>query len=428
MPTHIRPINRTPDPRPPVTDEKKDAADNAVPDQNTASEAAPDNKAADLKIAPVHEFPTDQPPVKKVPLQFPSVKVPYPVPRAPAYVLPTPLPPTSIDSGPVAPRSAVRTLDIEIAALQSVRRSLEGLLGSRLQDAVNLTRSIRGRIHVVGVGKSGHIARKVAATLTSTGTLAHFLHATEASHGDLGAVHPDDLLLILSWSGDTPELQPITEYARRKSIPLIAITAYPRSPLALAATIILKLPMALEACPDNLAPTTSTTMQLVLGDAFALALLEARALAPREFPSTFHEMHPGGTLGARLTPAHAIMHSADRLPLVHTDTPLSEAIVEMSRKGFGVTGVLSRYGALVGIVTDGDLRRAFGHTSGQDLMSTPVEAIMTHSPWTIDPQTRAPEILAQMNTRRVTTAFVVPTPNEPPIGLVHIHDLLRIGL
>jgi arabinose-5-phosphate isomerase len=321
--------------------------------------------------------------------------------------------------------SPLRTLDHEIAGLQLLRQSLTGPLGGRLAEAVTLILRKRGRIHVTGIGKSGHIARKIAATLTSTGTPAHFLHPTEAAHGDLGDLRPEDTLLALSWSGDTPELVPLTDFARSTAIPILAITAHPRSLLALSATILLELPHSPEACPDNLAPTTSTTMQLALGDAFALAILEARAHPPGHYPLAFRSLHPGGKLGARLTPAAKLMHTGDRLPLVPTGTLLSAAIVEMTGKGFGVTGVLSPTGTLVGIVTDGDLRRAFAKLQNPTL--SPVEDVMTHRPWTIDPEALAPEILTHMDATRITSAFVL-DPADAPIGLVHIHDLLRLGL
>ena len=327
--------------------------------------------------------------------------------------------------------SALRTLDLEIAGLQLLRQSLETHLGKSLERAVTLALSLKGRIHVTGIGKSGHIARKLAATLTSTGTPAQFLHPTEASHGDLGVLQPEDLLLAFSRSGDTPELVPLIDYTRAAAIPLIAVTAHPRSVLAQAATITLELPQATEACPDNLAPTTSTTMQLALGDAFALAILEARALPTGHYPASFRALHPGGKLGARLTPATALMHTGDRLPFVRTGTPLSAAIVEMTSKGFGVTGVISPEGSLVGIVTDGDLRRSFSRPGDQsNLMQRPVEQIMTPHPWTIDPDSLAPDILSHMNATRITSAFVL-SPGRPgatPEGIVHIHDLLRIGL
>ena len=324
-----------------------------------------------------------------------------------------------------ASSSALRTLDHEIAGLQLLRQSLEGTLGATLNRAVILLLSLAGRIHVTGIGKSGHIARKLAATLSSTGTPAHFLHPTEASHGDLGALTPDDLLLALSWSGDTPELLPLIEYCRTTGVPLVAITAHPRSLLARAATTTLTLPLAPEACPGNLAPTTSTTMQLALGDAFALAILEARALPDGHYPASFRALHPGGKLGARLTPASAVMHTADRLPLVASGTPLSVAIVEMSSKGFGVTGILSPAGTLIGILTDGDLRRAFSRVA--DPLGNAVDEAMTHNPWTIPPEALAPDILTHMTATRITSTFIVDERHFPK-GIIHLHDLLRLGL
>jgi arabinose-5-phosphate isomerase len=373
-------------------------------------------------------------PVNQTPAIRPAV--PYPVPPAPAYVPAPAQDPVTVpideSAQPPISRSPLRTLDMEIAGLQSLRRALEGPLGERLAEAVKLTVALTGRLHVTGIGKSGHVARKLAATLTSTGTPTHFLHPAEASHGDLGVLRSGDMLLALSWSGDAPELAALTDYARKRQIPIIAMTAYPRSPLALSANVILKVPLALEACPDNLTPTTSTTMQLALGDAFAMAVLEARGLEKGEYPANFRALHPGGNLGVRLTPASALMHTGDRLPLVRTDTSLSSAIVEMTSKGFGVTGVLSRSGSLVGVLTDGDLRRAFARTTPRslDTMSQPVERIMTLEPWTIDPDALAPDILHAMNKRRVTSAFVLPMleRDATPIGIVHIHDLLRIGL
>jgi len=381
-----------------------------------------------------HIKPVNRTPAVRPYSHNPGAPVPYPVPLAPSFapIGESGLVDPEMDERPLLSRSPLRTLDIEIAGLQSLRRALEGVLGERLAQAVEMTVLLSGRLHVTGIGKSGHIARKLAAMLTSTGTPAHFLHPTEASHGDLGALRTGDMLLALSWSGDTPELAALTEYARKRQIPIVAMTAFPRSPLALAANVILKLPLAIEACPDNLTPSTSTTMQLALSDAFALAVLEARGLEEGEYPASFRALHPGGNLGARLTPAHALMHTGERLPLVRPDTSLSAAIVEMTSKGFGVTGVLSRTGSLVGVVTDGDLRRAFARTTlrSLDTMSQPVEQIMTPEPWTIDADALAPDILHAMNKRRVTSVFVLPMQERDttPIGIVHIHDLLRIGL
>ncbi|NYF81049.1 KpsF/GutQ family sugar-phosphate isomerase [Granulicella arctica] len=317
--------------------------------------------------------------------------------------------------------SLTRTLSLEIAGLVSVRAALDGSLGERLLEAVELilSRTERGgRTLVTGVGKSGHIGRKIAATLTSTGSPAHFLHAGEAGHGDLGILQPQDIVLAISWSGETPELAPILDYTRRFHIPLIALTSSAASALGSVAEICLELPAMQEACPNGLAPTTSTTMQLAVGDALAVCLLEARGFSSGEF----HDLHPAGRLGARLRRANSLMHTGDRLPLVREGTLLSAAIVEMTSKGFGVTAVLDTTGKLTGIVTDGDLRRTFkaGFTD------RPVEEAMTLSPWTIDAHTLAPEILFQMNARSVTTVFVLKA--GEPIGILHIHDLLRIGL
>jgi arabinose-5-phosphate isomerase len=314
--------------------------------------------------------------------------------------------------------SLTRTLTLEIAGLEAVRDALDNELGQNLLTAVELIRSRTGRILVTGVGKSGHIGRKIAATLTSTGSPAHFLHAGEAGHGDLGILQPDDTVLAISWSGETPDLAPILDYTRRFHIPLIALTSSRASALGSVAEICLELPQMPEACPNGLAPTTSTTMQLALGDALAICLLEARGFSSDEF----HDLHPNGRLGAQLRRASSLMHTEAKLPIVREGTLLSAAIVEMTSKGFGVTAVLDTDGRLTGILTDGDLRRTF-KTGFTD---RPVEQAMTRNPWTILPETLAPEILFQMNARSVTTVFVIE--RGKPTGILHIHDLLRIGL
>jgi arabinose-5-phosphate isomerase len=317
--------------------------------------------------------------------------------------------------------SLTRTLSLEIAGLEAVRQSLDTTLGTHLLEAIELLRtriSAGGRILVTGVGKSGHIGRKIAATLTSTGSPAHFLHAAEAGHGDLGILQPNDTVLAISWSGETSDLAPILDYTRRFHIPLIALTSSRTSTLGCVAEICLELPAMPEACPNGLAPTTSTTMQLAVGDALAICLLEARGFSP----DAFHDLHPNGRLGAQLRRANTLMHAGDRLPLVREGTLLSAAIVEMTSKGFGVTAVLDAAGRLTGIVTDGDLRRTFKSA----FTDRPVEDAMTRDPWTIRPETLAPEILFQMNARSVTTVFIVE--QGRPTGILHIHDLLRIGL
>jgi arabinose-5-phosphate isomerase len=315
-------------------------------------------------------------------------------------------------------QSLRRTLDLEIAGLEAVRATLDGSLGQNLLAAVELIRGRTGRILVTGVGKSGHIGRKIAATLTSTGSPAHFLHAGEAGHGDLGLLQPQDTVLALSKSGETPDLAPILDYTRRFHIPLIALTGSAASTLGGIAEICLELPAMPEACPNNLAPTTSTMMQLAVGDALAVCLLEARGFSSTEF----HALHPAGRLGATLRRASTLMHTGDRLPLVREGTLLSAAIVEMTSKGFGVTAVLDGTGALTGILTDGDLRRTFK----QAFTDRPVEQAMTTHPWTIGQDALAPEVLFQMNARGVTTVFIVE--EGQPTGVLHIHDLLRIGL
>ena len=315
-----------------------------------------------------------------------------------------------------------RTLTHEIAGLELLRHALDSTLGPALERAITLIlarTAAGGRVLVTGVGKSGHIGRKIAATLTSTGTPAHFLHAAEAGHGDLGLLQPQDIVLALSKSGETPDLAPLLDYTHQANIPVIALTSSAASTLGTLATLCLELPDAPEACSNGLAPTTSTTMQLALGDALAIALMDARGFSPR----AFHALHPAGRLGARLRRADSLMHTGDRLPAVQEGTLLSAAIVEMTSKGFGVIAVLDPQGALTGILTDGDLRRHFREA----FADCPVETAMTRRPWTVPPDALAPAILAEMNARAVTTIFIVDEEHRPT-GILHIHDLLRIGL
>jgi arabinose-5-phosphate isomerase len=315
--------------------------------------------------------------------------------------------------------SLARTADLEAAGLAALRDALaEGPLGEATVAAVRLVLGRRGRVIVTGMGKSGHVGRKIAATLASTGTPAHFVHPGEASHGDLGMVMPDDVVLALSWSGETPELSSIIAYARRFKVALIGITSRADSPLALAATHALVLPRLKEACPNGLAPTTSTTMQLALGDAFAMCLLEARGFSPADF----RVFHPGGKLGAQLLRARDLMHDGDRLPLLASDAMLSGAILVMTSGRSGIGGVVDAEGRLLGVVTDGDLRRAFQ----RGFVDRPVAEAMTRSPLVAAPEERAADLLALMNARLVTALFVVE--EERPIGIVHLHDLLRAGV
>ncbi len=314
--------------------------------------------------------------------------------------------------------SAVRTLEAEAGGIAALTAAIRNGLGAPFVAAVNLIRNVRGRVIVTGMGKSGHVSHKIAATLSSTGTPAFFVHPGEASHGDLGMITKDDAILALSWSGETAELKSLIDYAKRFKISLIAITAYPDSTLGKAADVLLQLPEAREACPHNLAPTTSSLMQLALGDALAIALLESHGFTALHF----RELHPGGKLGALLTFIRDIMHSGDKMPLAPIGTRMSEAIVEMSAKGFGCVGVTDKAGKLTGIVTDGDLRR---HMRA-DLLNARVEDVMTASPKTVRPDQLASETLELLNSSKITALFAVE--NGKPVGIVHFHDLLRAGV
>jgi arabinose-5-phosphate isomerase len=314
--------------------------------------------------------------------------------------------------------SAVRTLEAEAGGVAALTAAIRNGLGAPFVAAIDLIRNVRGRVIVTGMGKSGHVSHKIAATLSSTGTPAFFVHPGEASHGDLGMITKDDVVLALSWSGETAELKSLIDYAKRFKISLIAITAYPESTLAKAASVLLQLPEAREACPHNLAPTTSSLMQLALGDALAIALLESHGFTALHF----RELHPGGKLGSLLTFIRDIMHAGDQLPLAPIGTRMSEAIVEMSAKGFGCVGVIDKAGKLTGIVTDGDLRR---HMRA-NLLDAHVEDVMTAAPKTVRPDQLASETLELLNSSKITALFAVE--NGKPVGIVHFHDLLRAGV
>ncbi|MEM7692820.1 MAG: KpsF/GutQ family sugar-phosphate isomerase [Pseudomonadota bacterium] len=306
-------------------------------------------------------------------------------------------------------------------AIAALRESLCADGAPALTRALDLlgavTRSPAGRVVVSGVGKSGIIARKIAATLASTGTPAHFVHAGEASHGDLGMVTPDDALLLLSNSGETAELSDLISHARRFGIALIAITASATSTLGLAADAALIYPKRPEACPLALAPTTSTLQQLVMGDLLAVMLMEAQGFSAEDFGA----LHPGGKLGAQLLRVDTIMHTGASLPLVAPSAPMSAALIEMSQKSFGCVGVLEGE-RLIGIITDGDLRR---HMS-DGLLAAEAATVMTPTPAVITAGTLAVEALREMNTRAITSLFVVA--DGRPVGIVHVHDLLRRGV
>lgn len=309
-----------------------------------------------------------------------------------------------------------RVIGIEAAALDKLADSLNG----DFDRAVELLLNARGRVIVSGMGKSGHIGRKIAATLASTGTPAQFVHPAEASHGDLGMVARGDVALVLSNSGETPELADIVAHTRRFGIPLIGVAGRADSTLLRQADVALVLPPAEEACGNGIVPTTSTTMTLALGDALAIALMEHR----RFTPENFREFHPGGKLGARLAKVRDLMHDGDAVPLVAPGTPMPDALIEMTRKGFGVVGIAEPGGPLEGIITDGDLRR---HMEG--LLDMTAADVMTADPTTIGPDALAEQAVAVMNRRKITCLFVTPEDGpRRPLGLLHIHDCLRAGL
>jgi arabinose-5-phosphate isomerase len=314
--------------------------------------------------------------------------------------------------------SALRTLDAEREGIAALAVAMSDSLGASFVTAVDKIRTARGRAIVTGMGKSGHIARKIAATLASTGTPAFFVHAADASHGDLGMITSDDVMLALSWSGETEELKDLINYSRRFGISLIAVTANAESTLGKAADVVLTLPAAREACPHNLAPTTSSLMQLALGDALAIALLQSRGFTAVDFGV----FHPRGKLGAALKFVRDVMHPGQAVPLIERGAPMSEAIVEMSAKGFGCVAVTDRDGKLVGVITDGDLRR---HMRA-DLLQAAVDDIMTVSPKTVRPDQLAGEALKLLNSSKITALIVLEA--ERPVGIVHFHDLLRAGV
>jgi arabinose-5-phosphate isomerase len=323
---------------------------------------------------------------------------------------------TTSPADPLA--SALRTLDVERDGLTALRDAMAGDLGPAFAQAVARIAAARGRVIVSGIGKSGHVGQKLAATFASTGTPAFFVHPTEASHGDLGMITRDDAIVALSWSGETVELANIITYSRRFDVTLIAVTSNPDSALGKQADVVLALPKVKEACPHGLAPTTSTTMQLALGDALAVALLEAKGFSAHDFKV----FHPGGKLGASLRYVADLMHTGEALPLVPDTAPMSEAILVISAKSFGCVGVTDPSGRLVGMITDGDLRR---HMQA-DLLQTPVTTIMTQRPNTLTRDVLASKALEQFNARKRTQMFVVEAGR--PVGILHVHDLLRAGV
>jgi len=314
--------------------------------------------------------------------------------------------------------SALRTLDTEAGGIAALIAAIRGSLGAPFAAAVELIAKSKGRLIVTGMGKSGHVGRKIAATFASTGTPAYFVHPGEASHGDLGMITRDDVIMALSWSGETVELKDLIDYSRRFKAGLIAVTAEGESTLAKAADVVLVLPQAREACPHNLAPTTSSLMQLALGDALAVALLESRGFTALDFRG----LHPGGRLGAKLKFIRDVMHTGAAVPLRPLGTAMADAIVEMTAKGFGCVGVTDRDGRLAGIITDGDLRRHMG----ADLLAARVDAVMTKNPKTVSGDQLVSEALELLNSSKITAVIVVES--GLPVGIVHLHDLLRAGV
>jgi arabinose-5-phosphate isomerase len=315
--------------------------------------------------------------------------------------------------------AARRAIEVETAGMKALLSALGGPLGAQVETAVNTIMKASGRVIVSGMGKSGHVGRKIAATLASTGTPASFVHPAEASHGDLGMITTNDVVLLLSNSGESAELKDILNYCARFSVPMIAITANAESTMGRAADTVLQLPRAEEACPNGLAPTTSTLLQLAMGDAIAMALLEAKGFSADDF----RNYHPGGKLGARIKHARDIMHQHSEMPLVKLGTRVGEAIFELAAKRFGCVGITNNLGVLVGIITDGDLRRNLK----SDMALGLVDDIMTRNPTTISSHVLAAEVIELINTKRITAVFVVDE-NQKPEGLIHIHDLLREGV
>jgi len=324
---------------------------------------------------------------------------------------------TSHERADAAIESALRTLEAEGSGIDALTSALRNGLGAPFAAAVELIRSAQGRVIVTGMGKSGHVGRKIASTLASTGTPAFFVHPAEAGHGDLGMVGANDVIIALSWSGETAELKNITDYSRRHNIALIAMTANAESTLAKNADVTLSLPQAREACPHNLAPTTSALMQLALGDALAIALLESHGFTAVDFGL----LHPGGKLGALLKTVRDFMHAGDAVPLAPLGTRMSNAIIVMTTKGLGCVGITDAAGKLVGIITDGDLRRHMRN----DLLDAKVDDVMTHKPKSVHPDQLISETLELLNSTKVTALFAVE--DGCPVGIIHVHDLLRAG-
>ena len=312
--------------------------------------------------------------------------------------------------------AARRVLETECAGLAALARSIDSAFAEAVE-AMSRAQA-QGRVVVTGMGKSGHVGRKIAATLASTGTPAQFVHPGEASHGDLGMITARDTVLAMSNSGETPELSDIIAYTRRHAIPLVAMTASADSALAGAADVLMLLPEADEACPLNLAPTTSTTMMMALGDALAVALLDRGGFSREDFKLR----HPGGQLGKRLVKVERLMHKGDRIPLAGPEIAMADALLIMTSHSFGCIGLVDAGKRLVGVITDGDLRRNMGGR----LLDMPAADVMTRWPRTVPPDMLADQALRVMNEKGITSLFVVE--DDRPVGILHIHDCLRAGV
>lgn len=312
--------------------------------------------------------------------------------------------------------SAQHTIDKEIEALKVMEHEFD----DNLSKALDVMQNTKGRVIVTGMGKSGHIARKIAATLASTGTPSFFVHPAEASHGDLGMFTEEDSVLAISNGGESKELSDILVYCKRYGIPLIAMTKNPDSSLGKAGDVLLKLPDNGEACPLGLAPTSSTTATLVLGDVLAVALMERKGFNRTDYK----KRHPGGKLGAILQKVSDLMHKGDELPLVSEDTSMQEALLVMTSKMLGCVGIVGKEGNLEGMITDGDLRRCLS----PDVLTKKAAEVMTKNPRTISPDVLAVEALNVMNNtgKGITQLFVVQ--DNKPVGIIHIHDCLRVGV
>ncbi len=297
--------------------------------------------------------------------------------------------------------------------------SMSSMLDKNILDAINVLDNKKGKIVITGIGKSGHIGMKISATLSSTGSPAIFINSTEANHGDLGLIEKNDVILALSKSGETKEMVPIINYAKKNKIKLIAITANSNSYLSKNANVTCKIPNIKESCPLNLAPTTSTTMMLVLGDTIAIELMKIKKFKKQDFK----KFHPGGMLGKSLLCVENIMHVEKKIPLISKTKTMKEALLKMTSNGFGCVGVIDKMNNLIGIITDGDLRRNIS----KNFLLMPIDKIMTKKPYTIEKKLSVLEALNIMNKKKITALFITENNSKKPLGIIHIHDCLKIG-